>query len=169
MRFVIKSLTVCISILLICSFHAFGQQEDHELISKKFLYLMEQNSFKEAASLFHYPKDYTVEKKESEFKSVVGGLKRIKGWLGNLIQTLNYMPKAEFLGYGVSGADIHYWHKKQKKSPQIMIPCRFEKIDWSLIRITFCNIENRWEIQSVDYSFIKSDESKVLLQKLKNI
>ena len=169
MKYIIRQLFVVLIMLFGATIHAFSQDQDPESMAREYLSLVEQNRFDAAASLFHYPKSYTDQQKKSEFYSVKKGLKGLKDNLGNITQILNYIPDGKYVGYGVSGADINYWHKNQKQSQQIIIPCRFKNIDWCAIRITFCNIENRLEIQSIDYSLIKTEESKKLLKKLEGI
>lgn len=143
-------------------------QEVHQEIARKYLSYMSQNSFDKAAKLFHFPASYTQEKNESEFSSVKNSLERFKRTLGDIVQIVNYVPEGEFIGTGVSGAEIDYWSKNQKQSQQILIPCKFQKLEFGVIRILFCNIKNKFEIQSVDYSFIKSNESFEILKGISN-
>ena len=165
MKFIYKSLFF-IFIIFVTHAIAIGEQQNQQSLSQDFLKLMEQDSFDKAASLFHYPKTYTIEKKKEEFKSVKQALKRYKRHLGNIVEQVNHMPNGKFIGIGISGADLHYWKKNQEQSAQTAIPCKFEKVEFGVIRILFCNIDNQIEIQSVDYAFIETDESKRLLKKL---
>ena len=169
MKLIVMHFLLSLVIVFGTPLHAVGQEQDHESMAREYLSLIEQDRFNDAASLFHYPKSYTDQKKKSEFDSVKKGLRSLKENLGNITQILTYIPDGEYVGYGVSGADINYWHKNQKESPQIIIPCRFKNINWCAIRITFCNIDNQWEIQSIDYSFIKNEKSKKLLKNLEQI
>ena len=91
MQFCVKSLSICLIILFTNPLLSIGQQHDLQLIAKEYLNLMEQNSFEEAALLFHYPEAYTVQKKKSEFNSVKDGLKNFKEYLGSIIQILDYI------------------------------------------------------------------------------
>jgi len=167
MKLVIKSSTISLLLMLLIPLVAIGQdQQGQQKIAKEFLNLIELNSFTEAASLFHYPKSYATEEKESEFTSVKDGLQNFKKQVGSIIEIINYIPDGEFIGSGVSGADIEYWTKKQQQSPQIIIPCKFQNIELGVIRILFCNFEKHLEIRSVDFSFVKTAESEKLVKNL---
>ena len=137
--------------------------DDQAVITQKlageFLKLTQNDQFEQAALLFHYPDTYSKKKRESEFRSVRDGLKKHKDKFGNIIQIVKYIPDADFLGFGVSGAEIDYWKQQVGESPSIILPCKFEKLNFGIIRIIFCKIGDKYEIQSVDYSFIKKSES----------
>ena len=169
MKLIVMHLLLSLVIVFGTSFYAIGQEQDHESMAREYLSLMERDRFNDAASLFHYPKSYNDQKKKREFDLVKKGLRSLKESLGNITQILTYILDGEYVGYGVSGADINYWHKNQKESPQIIIPCRLKNINWCVIRITFCNIDNQLEIQSIDYSFIKNEKSEKLLKKLERV
>ena len=129
-------------------------------IAVEFLNLLQNDQFKQAALLFHYPDIYSQKKRESEFKSVKKGLKRHKEKFGKIIKILKKIPDAEYLGSGVSGAEIDYWRQQKGASPSIIFPCVFEKIHFGVIRVTFCKIRDKYEIQSVDFSFINNNDTK---------
>lgn len=136
----------------------------HEELTKKYLAYVEQNSFEEAANLFHYPSSYSFAKKQSEFNSVKDALKRYKANLGSILQIIGKMPQGDYIGTGVSGAEIDYWNKIQNQPQQIILPCRFQNLEFCVIRIVFCEIQDKIEIQSVDYSFIRSENSITILK-----
>lgn len=138
--------------------------DDHIITTQKlaveFLKLTQNNQFKQAALLFHYPDIYSQKKKESQFRSVRDGLKKHKDKFGNIIKIMKKIPDADYLGSGVSGAEFDYWKQQKGDSPSIIFPCKFEKLNFGIIRITFCKIRDKYEIQSVDFSFIKNNGSK---------
>lgn len=160
-------------ILVFISLAGFINAEDNnygpQTIAGEFLKQMQANNFDQAAELFHFPGDYPEKKKESEFRSVRDSLKRHKDQLGNITELLKTIPKGDYIGSGVSGAEIDYWSKRTGQSPSIIIPCRFQKIDFGVIRITFCKIAATFEIKSVDYSFIKTEKSINILKELDKI
>ena len=142
------------------SINADDQNVSTQKLAGEFLRLTQNNQFEQAALLFHYPGTYSAEKKESEFRSVRDGLKKHKDKFGNITEIVNNIPDEQFLGSGVSGAEFDYWKQQTGDSPSIMIPCRFEKLNFGIIRLIFCKIRDKYEIQSVDYSFIKNSEPK---------
>ena len=113
-------IVIFLTITSVSSISAQNKKAYQEL-SQKYLSYMSQNLFDEAAKLFHFPSSYTQEKKESEFTSVRNFLDQYKNKLGDIIQILDYVPEADFIGKGVSGAEIEYWSKNQNKSQQIVI------------------------------------------------
>ena len=154
-----------LSLLIACfmfplAINAGDKNVSAQKLAGEFLRLTQNNQFERAALLFHYPDTYSTEKKESEFQSVRDGLKKHKDKFGNIIEILNHIPDEEFLGSGVSGAEFDYWKQQTGDSPSIMVPCRFEKLNFGIIRLIFCKIRDKYEIQSVDYSYIKNSASK---------
>jgi hypothetical protein len=137
--------------------------DDYIIATKKlageFLKLTQNNQFEQAAHLFHYPEINSQIKNESELRSVRDGLKKYKDKFGDIIEILNNIPEADYMGFGVSGAELDYWKQHTGGSPSIILPCKFEKVNFGIISITFCKIRDKYEIQSVDFSFIKSSAS----------
>ena len=75
-----------------------------------------------------------------------------------------HLYDGEFVGIGVSGAEINYWGDKQKLSMQSMFPVEFKHAGWGVVRIVVCNINGSLEIQSVDYGLPASEKSKALIE-----
>ena len=129
-RFSMKLLLKLFIIIVVLSSACFLNAEDDnygpQSIAGEFLKQMQANNFDQAAKLFHYPDSYPAKKKESEFRSVRDFLKRHKDQLGNITELLKTIPKEDYIGSGVSGAEIDYWSKQEGPSPAIIIPCRFQ-------------------------------------------
>ena len=167
MRIKYVSIAICFALLCILSPKVYCQQQsDQSALAVEFLTLMQNDSFGVAAELFHYPSNYSIEKKNEEINSVKEDLKKYKDAFGNIIETGNSLPEAHYIGIGVSGAEIDYWTEYPGTITQIVFPANFEKIGWAVVRILLIETSGELEIQQVDYSLVDTNENKELIGKL---
>ena len=145
------------------------QSTGPSLVAEQYISLMARGYFEQASNLFHYPNSYTTEEKRSEFNSLKTDLQKYAETFGNIIETSNSMPEGNYIGIGVSGAGIDYWADYAGEIKQIMLPSNFQYVGWGVLRIGLISTDSKWEIQQVDYGFIRTDESIKAIRTLSEI
>ena len=141
-------------------------QVDQNYVARELLLLIQENAYEAASDLFHYPDFYSTEKRTEEVVSVRQGLEKYKGAFGNIIETWGSVPEADYIGVGVSGADITYWEQYEGTVSQIVLPANFENVGWGVLSIGFVENADAWEIQGVNYSIIATDETRQMMGRL---
>ena len=141
-------------------------QVDQSYVARELLFLIQENSYEAVSGFFHYPDDYSAEKKNEEVTSVRQGLEKYKEAFGNIIETGGSVPEAEYVGVGVSGADITYWEQYEGEISQIMLPANFENVGWGVLSIAFIENADTWEVQGINYNIIATDETRQVLGSL---
>jgi hypothetical protein len=161
------SCAVAIAVLLLAIQQVNAQPRvDQNYVAREFLFLINENSYQAASDLFHYPVFYTTEKEKEEVESVKQGLEKYKEAFGNIVETGDSVPDADYIGVGVSGADIAYWEQYEGTISQIMVAANFENLGWGVLNIGFIENNNAWEIQGVSYSIIATDETRQMMGRL---
>ncbi|MEJ2618590.1 MAG: hypothetical protein P8Z35_26795, partial [Ignavibacteriaceae bacterium] len=123
--------------------------QDIDKITTDFFKLIKANQFESASELFHYPNNYSREDLVKEKIDVIETLKFLKNEFGAVTQLKISNSPGKVIGYGVSGASIEYWQKHAEFIFQIF-NTNFERIGEGYIRISYCKINNKWEIQGVE-------------------
>jgi len=141
-------------------------QVDQNYVARELLFLIQENAYEAASDLFHYPDFYSTEKRTEEVVSVRQGLEKYKGAFGNIVETGGSVPEADYIGVGVSGADITYWEQYEGTVSQIVLPANFENVGWGVLSIGFIENADAWEIQGVNYSIIATDETRQMMGRL---
>ncbi len=151
-------LTCCV-FLSVLSTRASGQesvktQEPIEVqlqsLLVEFFKHMANCEYSDASGLFHYPLEYTSERRSEVILSVSKLLKIFTDEFG--IPTnykINETP-APYYNVTVCGGDMQYW-EKYPSYMQIPIEVVFSKENDGYIVILFSNILNKWEIRAVAY------------------
>jgi hypothetical protein len=145
-------LTCCI-LLSALSTRASGQESVEaqlQSLSVEFFKHMANSEYSDASELFHYPLEYTSEKRSEVILSVSKLLKIFNDEFGI---PSNYKIKetpTPYYNVTVCGGDMQYW---QKHPSYIQIPLEvvFSKENDGYIAILFSNILNKWEIRAVAY------------------
>lgn len=141
-------------------------QVDQSYVARELVFLINENSYEAASEFFHYPESYSSEYKSKEAASVSQGLKKYMEAFGSIIETGGPIPEADYIGVGVSGADISYWEQYNETISQIVVAANFGNVGWGVFRIGFVEGVDMWEIQGVDYSIIATDETRRLVGSL---
>jgi hypothetical protein len=126
-------------------------------IAQKFITLVSHGFFDQASSLFHYPNSYTIEKRKNEFDSVRNDLQKCAEIFGSIVEISSALPNGSFIGFGISGAETDYWSDFKGETIQVTLPARFKNAGWGILKIGLISHDNRWEIQQVDYSLVKTE------------
>ncbi len=141
-------------------------QVDQSYVVRELLFLIHENSYESVSSLFHYPDFYSAEKKDEEVTSVRQGLEKYKEAFGNIIETGGSVPDADYIGVGVSGADITYWEQYEGEISQVMLPANFENVGWGVLSIAFIENSEAWEVQGINFNIIATDEIRQMMGSL---
>jgi hypothetical protein len=161
------SIVVCFAVLGLAVQHVYSQpQVDQDYVAREMLFLIQNDSFEMASELFHYPAFYSTDKKNEEVASIRQGLKKYKEAFGGIIETGGSVPEADYIGVGVSGADINYWEQYNDTISQITLPANFENVGWGVLSIGFIENADLWEVQGVSYSIIATDETRQMMGRL---
>ena len=151
-------LTCCI-LLSALSIRASGQEsvESQESIeaqlqslSVEFFAHMASSEYSDASGLFHYPLEYTSEKR---FKIIHSVSKLLKVFTDEFGIPLNYKVNdtpTPYYNVTVCGGDMQYW-KKHPSYMQIPLEVVFSKENNGYVVLLFSNIQNKWEIRAVAY------------------
>ena len=167
-----RKLTILIALIL---FFPFGDllcaniqnktTQDIDKLTTDFFKFIKANQFVSASKLFHYPNNYSREELVKEKKDVIETLRFLKNEFGAVTQLKISNSPSKVIGYGVSGASIKYWQKHSEFIFQIF-KTNFERIGKGYIRISYCKINNKWEIQGVEYGLQDSEYSKYKLSEI---
>jgi hypothetical protein len=167
-----RKLTILIALILFFSSAIFlfaniqnTTTQDIDKITTDFFKFIKANQFESASELFHYPNNYSHEELVKEKKDVIGTLKFLKNEFGAVTQLKISNSPGKVIGFGVSGASIEYWQNQSEFIFQIF-KTDFERIGKGYIRISYCKINNKWEIQGVEYGLQDSEYSKYKLSEI---
>lgn len=145
-------LTYCI-LLSVFGTRASGQESIEAQIpslSSEFFKHMSSSEYSDAAGLFHYPQEYTSEKRSEQILGVSKLLKIFTDEFGIPSNfEINESP-APYYNVTVSGGDMSYW-QKHPSYLQIPLEVVFSKENDGYIVILFSNLLNKWEIRAVAY------------------
>ena len=167
MRNKFMSFAFFFAILLVIVPQVYAQpQVDQSYVARELIFLIDENSYGAASELFHYPESYSSEKKSEEAASISQGLKKYMEAFGSIIETGGPIPEADYIGVGVSGADVTYWEQYNDTISQIVVAANFENVGWGVFSIGFVEGSDMWEIQGVNYSIISTDETRQLMGSL---
>ena len=167
MRTKVITFAVVIAVLCVTVQQVNAQpQVDQNYVAGELLLLIQENSYEAASDLFHYPDFYSTEKKKEEVTSVIQGLEKYNDAFGNIIETGGSVPEADYIGVGVSGADITYWEQYEESFSQIVLPANFENVGWGVLSIGFIENAEAWEIQGVNYNIIATDKVRQMMGRL---
>ncbi len=150
-----KSLLIltCYILISVLGTRASGQESVEAQIpslSSEFIKHMSSSEYSDAAVLFHYPQEYTAEKRSEQILGVSKLLKIFTDEFGIPSNCkINESPDP-YYNVTVTGVDMPYW---QKNPSQLQIPLEvvFSKENDGQIVILFYNILNKWEIKAVAY------------------
>ncbi len=151
-------LTCCI-LLSFLSTRASGQEsfEDLDPVEAKLISLsvdffkhMASSKHSDASVLFHYPKEYTSEKKAEQILDVSKLLKIFTDEFGFPSNHKVDKTPALYYNVAVSGGDTSYW-KDHPSYIEIPLKVDFSKEDKGHVVILFAKILDKWEIRAVAY------------------
>lgn len=145
-------LTCCI-LLSALSTRASGQEsveaQLHSL-SVEFFEHMASSEYSDASELFHYPLEYTSEKKSEVILSVSKLLKIFTDEFGIPSNyKINETP-TPYYNVTVCGGDVEYW-QKYPSYMQIPLEVVFSKENDGYVVLLFSNISDKLEIRAVAY------------------
>ena len=117
--------------------------------------LLNENDFKKASTLFHYPPSYSKTELENDQNAVSKILKLFSSEFGNFqpYDTLNNISETRYVSIG--GGDIPYW-SKYTKTIKITYPVNFEKEGFGYIALRYCYINDEWELRDIWYALPNS-------------
>ncbi len=145
-------LTCCI-LLSALSTRASGQESVGarlQSLSVEFFNHMASSEYSEASVLFHYPQEFTSEKKSEQILNVSKLLKVFTDEFGIPSNyKINESP-TPYYNVTVSGGDTQYW-EKYPSHMQIPLEVVFSKENDGYIVLLFSNILDKWEIRAVAY------------------
>ncbi len=146
-------------LLSLLSTRASGQEsfENQDLIEAQLVSLsvdffkhMARKEYSDASVLFHYPKEYTSEKKAEQILDVSKLLKIFTDEFGLPANHKTDKDPALYYNVAVSGGDTSYW-KDHPSYLQIPLEVVFSRENKGHVVILFANILNKWEIRAVAY------------------
>jgi len=104
---------------------------------------MASSEYPDASALFHYPKEYTSEKKAEQILDVSKLLKIFTDEFGLPSNHKTDKDPALYYNVAVSGGDTSYW-KGHPSFLQIPLEVHFSKENKGHVVILFSNISNKW-------------------------
>ena len=133
---------------------SFGNQDPVEAklvsLSVDFFKHMASSEYSDASMLFHYPKEYTSEKKAEQIIDVSKLLKIFTDEFGFPTNYKTDKTPALYYNVAVSGADTLYW-KDHPSYLQIPLEVVFSKENKGHVIILFSKVLNRLKIRAVAY------------------
>ena len=133
---------------------SFGNQDPVEpklvSLSVDFFKHMARSEYSDASVLFHYPKEYTSEKKAEQIIDVSKLLKIFTDEFGFPTNYKTDKTPALYYNVAVSGADTLYW-KDHPSYLQIPLEVVFSKENKGHVIILFSKILKKWKIRAVAY------------------
>lgn len=143
----------CFILLSFLSTRASGQESVEALIpslSSKFFKHMSSYKYSDAAGLFHYPQEYTTEKRSEQIHGVSRLLKIFTDEFGIPSNyKINESPDP-YYNVTVTGVDMPYW-QEHPSHLEVPLAVSFSKENNGQIVIMFSNILNKCEIKAVAY------------------
>ena len=149
----------CCMLLSLLSTRASGQESfenqdpvEAQLVSLSvdFFKHMARSEYSDASVLFHYPKEYTSEKKAEQIIDVSKLLKIFTDEFGFPTNYKTDKTPALYYNVAVSGADTLYW-KDHPSYLQIPLEVVFSKENKGHVIILFSKVLNRLKIRAVAY------------------
>jgi hypothetical protein len=145
-------LTCCI-LLSALSTRASGQESIGarlQSLSVEFFNHMASSEYSEASVLFHYPREFTSDKRSEQILNVSKLLKVFTDEFGIPSNyKINETP-TPYYNVTVSGGDTQYW-EKYPSYMQIPLEVVFSKENDGYVVLLFSNILDKWEIRAVAY------------------
>ena len=145
-------LTCCV-FLSVLSTRASGRESIEaqlQSLSVEFFKHMANSEYSDASGLFHYPLEYTSEKRMEQILDVSKLLKIFTDEFGIPSNyKINETP-TPYYNVTVSGGNMQYW-QKYPLYMQIPLEVVFSKENDGYVIILFTNILNKWEIRAVAY------------------
>lgn len=121
-----------------------------QTLSSEFLTHMASSEYSDASGLFHYPVDYTSEKRSEVIHRVSKLLKIFVDEFGIPSNyKINETP-APYYNVTVCGGDMKYW-EQYPSYMQIPLEVVFSRENDGYVIILFSNIQDKWEIRAVAY------------------
>ncbi len=119
-------------------------------LSVEFFSHMASSEYSDASGLFHYPVDYTSEKRSEVIHRVSKLLKIFVDEFGIPSNyKINETP-APYYNVTVCGGDMKYW-EQYPSYMQIPLEVVFSRENDGYVIILFSNIQDKWEIRAVAY------------------
>lgn len=119
-------------------------------LSVDFFKHMASSEYSDASMLFHYPKEYTSEKKAEQILDVSKLLKIFTDEFGLPSNHKTDMDPTLYYNVAVSGGDTSYW-KNHPSYLQIPIEVVFSKENKGHVILLFSKILNKWKIRAVAF------------------
>ncbi len=149
----------CCILLSFLSTRASGQESFENLdpveaklisLSVDFFKHMASSEYSDASVLFHYPKEFTSEKRAEQIFDVSKLLKIFTEEFGFPSNHKVDKTPALYYNVAVSGGDTSYW-EGHPSYIQVPLEVVFSKEDNGHVVILFANILDKWEIRAVAY------------------
>ncbi len=149
----------CCMLLSFLSTRASGQESfenqdpvEAQLVSLSvdFFKHMARSEYTDASVLFHYPKEYTSEKKAEQILDVSKLLKIFTDEFGLPSNHKNDKDPTLYYNVAVSGGDTSYW-KNHPSYLQVPLEVVFSKENKGHVILLFSKILDKWEIRAVAY------------------
>jgi len=119
-------------------------------LSIEFFNHMASSEYSDASGLFHYPREYTSEKRSEHILNVSRLLKVFTDEFGIPSNCKINETPAPYYNVTVSGGDMTYW-QKYPSYMQIPLEVVFSIENDGYVVILFSNILGKWEIRAVAY------------------
>ncbi|MBC8555423.1 MAG: hypothetical protein H8D23_37895 [Candidatus Brocadiales bacterium] len=145
-------LTCCI-LLPFLSTRASGQDSVEaklQSLSIDFFKHIASSEYSDASMLFHYPREYTSEKRSEQILDVSKLLNIFTDEFGLPSSFKVIETPSPCYNVTVCGGDVQYWQEHPSYT-QIPLEVVFSKEKDGYVIILFSNILNRWEIRAVAY------------------
>ncbi len=138
-------------------------------LAQQYFARVNKGNFAEAATLFHYPKQYTLAEQSKEGRSVTQLLTILTREFGS--PSHPRVPQQPFMIYNVGGGsgDIPYW-QQHPTSLQKQYEVTFTREATGYVIIQFCKIAGVWEIRGVQYGLsVQRPEAKTRIADIQNM
>lgn len=157
-----KKKTYLLTLIIIVLFCCSSSKTENSNISAKYIKVADtyfdyiiKSDFTNAAKQFHYPPYYTKDQLEKDIKGVSVMLAYIEKEFGEVQSYKINKEKIQISEIYLYGGDFSYW-QQHHWIYRINYRVQFKKEGEGFIRITFCDIIEKIQIQQVGYGLILS-------------
>ncbi|HEX3048191.1 MAG TPA: hypothetical protein VHY08_25790 [Bacillota bacterium] len=152
-RFLLCALImVCLAVVPIA---AASPTQSEEAVVTSFITQTRAKQFEGAASMFHYPTNFTHAEQSTDQTKVAQALKYLDSMFGEMLELQKVASLAKtchrFMGVRVMGGDLPYWDLHPGSS-QLIFKVKYAKESRGWLIVEVCNLEGQNEIRSVEYS-----------------
>lgn len=121
-----------------------------EQVARSYFNHIDNSDFEAAATLFHYPENYTQQELLDDKNSIAKALGVVNKEFGNILNKKKIDSLDNYLYIIISGGNTPYWDKHSYSIP-LIYEVIFDNEGQGNVILFLCKINKKWEIQKLEY------------------